>query len=465
MSQNEYHFPNSDYSRLPERRFGARAAIGIAGVALTAVGLVMSRFMHGEVPAAASAPNELHIEGEIDMDTVHLSPDSIKSTKLDAIGVKVVEVGEYVPAIGQAVYGQAEFVNVNTSPFPQTELSKKIDRIIEANAPILNALAWERKIGAVRFNMAIDPNEEKLQDTPAGDMRFLAAGTEGAMPLAAVIEYTLPSKGRVSMDTIAGMVSHEATHIRQRELSIVDMFNSEEKRLRTVPVDANADRDDISELRAATIGTAERDSGVIAAAREVMTVTTNSKTRVALEQRKVAQSILEGTFNELQPTDKSPSMVADFAVDEGRIDRPSYVVAKAGLTPEQYAESTPAQTTAELDLENAFERALKSPDSPLSLFDESSYGHAEEVYGHPESNTSELICGAENALLSYPRQLLAKLERLPESVQKTALRFIKRVNADTQRANETGYAHRKTQALHNLLNHNVEWLEKELNGS
>jgi len=434
----------------------------IGGLALVAgVGFAGVQVSHNAAPIPA--PYELNVEGEIDMGAVY---DGVKSsitatsTELDRAGVKVFKLAEFIPTPGIATVGQAELVNI--SPFSHSEVGEELDKVVSAGAKIFNALVRQEKLGAIRFNMAIDPNEKELVDTPAGDARVLAAGTKGAKPTEAVIEIILPAKGNISLNTMALLTSHEATHIRQRNLKVIDKFNKTERLTsEEVDVDVDAYRADITTLRDASIDVAENNPAVIAAAKNVLAATAKSHTAVAKEYQKIAQNLIDGNFNILQPTEESPSIVADFTVDAARTEEPSYVLAKSKLTTEQYEEETAEQEVASIALDAAFATAIKSADSPLSLFDESSYGHP-DVYGHPEDNTSELIAGLENALNSHPQQLAAKLKHLPIAIQKTAMRFIKRVNADTQRANETGYIDSKTRALHKQLNNNVAWLEKEL---
>lgn len=460
--QQPYHFPiSAENEQPPRRRIGLVPRL-IGGLALVA-GVAFAGVQVSHEAAQTPAPYELHVDGEIDMGAVY---DGVKSsitaasTEQDRMGVKVIKLAEYVPTPANATIAQAEFVNI--SPFSHIKGSEELDKVIAADAKILNSLARQEKLGAIRINMAVDPNEKELVDTPEGDMRVLVAGTKGAKPTEAVIEITLPAKGKVPLNFLALTTNHEATHIRQRNLKIIDKFiKAERLTAAVVDVDVDAYRADITSLRDASIDVAESSPEVIAAAKNVIAANANSQTVVAKENQKIAQSLIDGTFNTLQPTEEKPSIVADFTIDAGRIDGPSYILAKSKLTAEQYDEQTKEQEAASNALDAAFATAIKSPDSPLSLFDESSYG-VPDVYGHPESNTSELIAGTENALNSHPQQLAAKLKHLPKAIQATALRFIKRVNADTQRANETGYIDSKTRALHKQLNNNVAWIEKEL---
>ncbi|HSX30233.1 MAG TPA: hypothetical protein VLE73_06780 [Candidatus Saccharimonadales bacterium] len=434
--------------------------------------LAAGHYAHTDTaPVAAPAPQELRVDGAIDMGAVYdsLKPNIASITPanvtLDAAGVQVIKLGEYVATPGQAATdGQAEFVN--TSPLLPGEASKKLDKIVVADAKTLNLLAWQGKLASVEFNMAVDPNEAGLKDMPAGDMRFLPAGTKGATLSGAVVQYTLPAKGVVPLQTVAEMTNHEAKHVEQRSLAIVDKFDKAEQAVAPAPVavDIDAYRADITALRDASVNAAEHNPAVIAAAKNVLAATAHDTSAVAKAQRTVAQSIINGTFNKLQPTEKSPSIVGDFTIDAGRTDLPSYVVAKANLTEDQYKQKTKQQKTASNALDAAFYKALQSEDSPQSIFYESSYGIS-DAYSHADSNTSELIDGAEDALQTHPQQLAAKLKRFPAAIQQTALRLIKRVNADTQRADKTGYVSTATKELHAQLNDNEAWLEKTLNNT
>lgn len=447
---------------------GAALVVGVGGV------LGFNSLASGE---SAPAPHELHVEGAIAMDSISQQvAEKIAAGTANVIedgaGSKVVTLSEYMASPGTKATGnRADLVGVALSPVTTPALQKQLDKVIAADADTLNAVVGNASLGSIRFNIVIDPNDKNLQDLPNGNMLVTPAKVdETGKRIPAIIDYTLPAKGSVSMNSMAGMIGHEQTHIEQRLIDAIDKTDDEaevEAMGTETYVDTEAYRKDLSEIREASIAAAEADPTVIAAAEAVITTSKDTHDPAAEARVKVAQAILDHKFNDMQPTSEKPSKLHDFNIDEGRVSEPDFVYAfDSDLTDEQLAQATPEQKQAMQDLTIAFDKSLyENPESPLSVLDESSYIEGGSYYGHPGANTAELIGSAENVLRSYPQRMVEKMKHLPGKLKGTIVRLLDRINSDTDRSIfHTGYGYSDAaQQLHDKTNATLDWVKSEIN--
>ncbi len=434
----------------PESSKGWRtkATVLAGAVAIAAAGV--HSLNSSEAASTSFMPEQIHVEGSIDAGQLHtqlaMQPEFSKQQVMDQTGTSVVKLVEFTPSRGLKSTGNTTELRgsamiAGISP----QIRKDLDEVVTANAGTLNRLVEADQLAGIRFNIAVNPDEPNLNDLPAGDMRYIRPSEPAGSPEGSILEYTLPPKGGVSKEVMSVMVGHEAEHISQSIFQ--GLVNSKDPEASEMPtaerpfkVDSAAYREDLRIIRKASIDVAEKDPEVIAAAQALLQTTAHSQTALADGTRKIAQSILDGTFDQLQPTQENPGQARDFEVDEGRLSNPGEVLGMdLDLTLDQEKQQTPEQREAMKALSRTFEAKIATnKDSAIAVFNERTYFSSDEKslssYGHGQDNASEAAAGAANITRLYPRKFAHRLKNFPQSVKNALIGFAERVHKDTSAA-------------------------------
>lgn len=405
-----------------------------------------------ESETKAFSPEQDRITGDVDTTIVyeqikHL-PDFESRIEKDRDGTEVVRISEYAASrYAPSSEGEAFLAERLAIPNMDAGLRDNLKTVVDTNAQLLNALRSTYQLEAIRFNMAVDPDDGQFEFTPAGRMRYLESGDPAGSPDGAVIDYTLPVSGNISKEVMVRMISHEAEHIAQQPLQgLVGIAESNKRPLgkaeKNAYVNPDGYREQLSIIRKASIEAVQDDPEVIAAARQVVTLTASSKDSAGSEANRIARAVLEGTFNEMQPTQFKPSNEVDYNIDEGRTQSPSDKFFSAKLSEEEFQQLTTTQKDAINTLGRVFERKLStSTESPLASFNEGTYfddGNEKfAYYGHAQDNAAEAAASATNVVQSYPQKFAERIKGFSGSVKEAMLGFVKGLNKDTERAFES----------------------------
>jgi len=416
-----------------------KAVVAGAGVLAIGAGATVAGLLdRGD--SAPEAPHEIAVAGTLDMGKLNNQLDSqdfelARLTGSKEFDIPVVQLREYTAVPGLKNEDGGAFRGTSLTPSVSNEFEEKLDDVVSANADILNYLADTDTVTTIRFSVATDP--KALEQQQDGDMQFIPASEdEYGVEKPAEIAYVLPAVGSVEATSAATMLRHEATHLVQRPLAMIDKIErvGEEKTIEHERyTDDEAYSRDLEAIRTASIDAAENDAEVQAAAQQMLEVNKNLHNPVAQVQKEIAQAILDGTYDKLQPTEEKPSTLKDFKLDAGRLSAPSwYQYYDSALADDADIKPTEAQDGALTQLDKAFYDAIgNNTDSPLAAFKESTYLQTSESDGHPEANTSEISASSMNVMMSFPRQLAARLKQLPAGAKKASLSFLKRLSNDT----------------------------------
>lgn len=448
-----------------KRRHHARRWIaGAVGGAVLTGGIAGGVEVFSSPDTDTETVHDIRVPGAIDMGEVgsQLGPaefDLAKQKQSKEFGLDVVPLSEY-SAKADADKGDLALENSSHATTLSPDVLKTFDTILDSDKTTINYLVKSRQLSKVRFSMATDPGAFKGEEED-GRMRFIPAHIdEKGQKVPTEAAYVLPRTGKVTAQAAATMIRHELRHIVTRPLDFVDKKDDEKS---VIPEETYTVTSEyakaIGDVRSAAIEAAEHDPDVQAAAHEMIEVNKGSSDALALAQTRVAESLLDGTFDTLQPTAERPSNIKNFEVDEGRLNVPSFVVAfDRDLTGKQLEAATPAQKSVETKVDNAFNKVIDtSPASPLAALKESTYLNTSPNDGHPGDNTSELVASTMNVVTTFPQQVAAKLKSMPTSAKQATLSFIKKLSKDTQRVVN---AESNGEELSKQISDAVDWVEK-----
>jgi hypothetical protein len=262
------------------------------------------------------------------------------------------------------------------------------------------------------------------------------------------------------------MLGHEGEHVEQRALDGIDKISAAEEQaapLAEVPTDLTAYRNDMAALRKASLDITREDPQVIAAAQEALAAAKVGNNPAGQKEQEIAQAVIDGNFDQMQPTEANPTSMGHLKVNEARLQLPQLEeLNDSGLSPDDLDQRTTLQKNAMSKLDIALDSALNKPDSPMAVFDESTYVGAPNEYGHPSSNYAESMASSENILRAYPQKLAERLKTFSTPVRKVLLGLLKRINADTNHAGLQGSFATATKELQDKRNANLEWVEKQV---
>jgi hypothetical protein len=445
------------------RRMRRHVIAGAVGVAVVSGGVTGAVEAFTQPDISTEVAHELEAPGTLDMDKVSTQLGATEYSLAEQnhrkeLGLDVVPLSEYT-AKPQADKDKLALENSSHATTLPADTQKTFDTVLDSDKTAINYLVKTGQLSKVRFSMATDPTA--LKDQQDGDMQFIRAHvTKDGQKVPAELAYVLPPTGKVTAKAAAALSRHELTHLVTRPLDIVDKKDEEKPAIpeETYTITSEYAKE-IGAIRSAAIAAAEQDPEVRAAAQEMIDVNKGSSDALAQAQTRVAESLLDGTFDTLQPSTERPSKIGNLKVDEARLNPPSFVLSyDRGLTDAQLDAAAPAQQAAKLKVDALFQQAVNTnPASPFAALKESTYLHSSPNDGHPGDNTSELVASTMNVVTAFPQQVAAKLRAMPAKAKHATLNFIKNLSKDTQRVVDTSS---DAAELSKQIGDTVDWVEK-----
>lgn len=450
---NSASAPERSRSRISWRKKAGAIAVGVAFSVSGFLGINHNTGQESTGPqAVATAPElapavekspglinsrlleEHPLDGSLDMAGI-----SSRLTAAEKDAAQVTENGYEVTPLFKADMGHDGDIFGASSTLALTEQDNlTLYNTVQRNASLMTYLFKSGKIDEIRFSVANHP-EDFTEAGADGDMRISPREiSDAGVETPGYIAYVLPAQGEVTAQAISVLLHHEASHLIQRDIDVVDKFpGSGKKELLSGNVDANNGEYErlCRDVRTSALAVAQQDPTVIEAAQQVLDSNTGYGNPKSLKAMEVAQAILNGTFVDWQPTSNAPKPAVgkDYVIDECKVVGPGrFVFPFEGVTDDTL---TTEQLDALKKLEPAMYEAMYQPASPLSVFKESNYLRTAKGDGHPEL-TPELLASAYNIMMKYPAEFVRNVQALRPTDQQTVIILANTVMTDTIRANK-----------------------------